>query len=98
MNSINWTNVSTMQDALSTVNTPTNGWGWVGFLFMIFFIALIIMSGAGLEVALMISAFISIVLGVFLLYMNLISFGWVAFFVGLELVVFLYALWSSDRH
>lgn len=94
----NWSNVSSLSDVLTLVNTNTSNWGWVGILYTFWFILLITLIGFGWEVALLTSAFICIIAGLILSYMGLVGWTWVLFFVGIDLVMFAYSIWSSERH
>lgn len=94
---INWTNVTTWTGALATANTNTGGWFWVLINFGVFFLALLIISLWGFEVALLASSFIGLILGILLAYIGLIAWGWVLVFVGLILISILYIIWTTDK-
>lgn len=94
----NWSAVNTFGDIIALPNTNTNSWFWTGMLYLFYIILIITMySIAGLEASILISGFLAIILGVLLLYMNLISFTWLMVIVGIELVVFIYSIWSSNK-
>lgn len=94
---INWSNVTTWTGILGTANTNTDGWFWLLINFGVFFLALLIISLWGFEVALLASSFLGLILGIFLAYIGLIAWGWVLVFVGLILISILYIVWTTDK-
>lgn len=94
---INWTDITTWTGILQTANTNTSGWFWTLILYGIFFIALLLMSGWGFEVALLVASFIGFVLGMILAYMGLVAWTWVLVFVGVILIEILYIVWTGDK-
>ena len=79
--------------ALPISNTNSNGWFWLGMLFLIFIVLLVTLSNFGIEVAILSSSLIALILGVFLVYMNLIAWSWVLFFLALILITFTYIIY-----
>lgn len=94
----NWTNVSTLGDILQVANANTENWFWTAILYTFWFVALITLSNFGWEVGVMTASFLAILVGLILVYLNLIGWIWLLFFVGVLLVMFIYSVWSSDRH
>lgn len=96
----NWSNVTTAYDYLNIPNQNTGGYFWLGMVWMVFIVMLIsfISLGVGIEVALLASAFAGLVMVIFLAYVGLVAFGWVLFFAGILLALFLYILWSRGKN
>lgn len=96
---INWTNVTSVNEILETPNAVTGGWFWLGMLFMIFSIFLIVLLSRETkpEIAVLSSGFIGLIGAIFLSYMSLIAWTWTLFFVGLLLATFLYTIWSATN-
>lgn len=93
----NWTNVTNWTGILQVANTNSDGWFWVLILYGVFFVALLLMSAWGFEVALLTASFIGFVFGMFLAYIGLVGWAWVLVFVGLILIMILYVVWTQDR-
>lgn len=65
---------------------------------MFWFVCLILFINWGFETALMVSAFISILVGLSLLYLGLISMNWgILPFLGIILFTILYIIWGTNR-
>ena len=64
-------------------------------VFLPFIIAMIVLLPAGWEAALMIAAFIGLILGLLLAYANLVAWWVIGVFVGIEIFMILYVYWSS---
>ena len=94
---VNWTNVTSWNDVLATANTNSGSWFWTFIMYGIFLVALLIFSAWGFEVALLISAFIGLLLGILLVYAGLVSWTWTLTFVGIILFSFLYIAWSCKK-
>lgn len=92
----NWTNVTSWTGILATANTNSGSWFWTLVLYGVFFVALLLMSGWGFEVALLASCFIGFIFGMFLAYVGLVAWAWVLVFVGLILIEILYIVWTKD--
>ena len=95
--SANWTNVTTVGSFLGVANTNTGGWFWTGMIWLVFIIVLMTLLSFGFEVAILAAAFITLIAGLMLLYLDLISLWTVGTFVGIILSMFLYLIWSSSR-
>lgn len=92
---INWTNVTTWDGMLAGANTNTGSWFWTILLYGLWVIFLIMFSTFGFEVTILISSFLAFIVGLFLVYAELVYIGWVLTFVGLILIMFLYITWSK---
>jgi len=90
-------NVSNLQDLLAVTNTQTGGWFYFGVTLMIFVVLSINFLGFGFETALITSAFITLVLGLFLVYMSLMSWSWLMFYLGIILIIIFYKAWTSKE-
>lgn len=98
MSLINWTNISSTSQILSLPNTASGGWFWAGMLVMIEFVLLMAMLNFGFEVALITSAFITLILSIMLYMMSgLVSQWMVMVFLGVTLFSILYIYVSSTR-
>jgi hypothetical protein len=95
---VNWTNVTTWTGILQTANTNSGSWFWTFILYGLFFIFLILFSGLGLESSVLISSFVALVIGLFLVYADLVAFQWILTFVGLILIMFMYIAWTSKKY
>jgi hypothetical protein len=94
---INWTNVTDFTEFPSLANDASGGTFWVGMLYMIWIILIILLVSFGFEAAIIVASFLSLIIGLFLVYADLVNFTYVLTFVGVLLVMFLYIAWSSDR-
>lgn len=94
---VNWSNVTTFTDILSVPNQQTGSWFWTLILYGIFIIMLILFSGFGFEVTLLVSASIALIFGVLLAYSGLVAWGWVLTFLGAILFTIVYIVWSSPK-
>jgi hypothetical protein len=95
--SVDWGNVSNMGDLVSRANESAGGNLWSAILILIFltlFITLTTIVGSW-EVAILVSAFIGLIAGVFLLYMGLTSLTIVGIFIGIIVAMIMYIMWSN---
>lgn len=93
--SINWTNVTTVGDFAGLPNQTSGGWFWTAMLWMIYAILLISMLPMGFESAILASAFASLMIGVILVYMGLVSWTWVVMFAGILIAMFIWIMYSQ---
>ena len=91
----NWSNVTNAGDFLRIPNTNTGGWFWVSVLWMIFAIMLISMLPFGFTAAILAASFGCLVIGMILVYMNLVSWVWVIMFAGLIVGTFIWTMYSQ---
>ena len=73
------------------------GYFWLGMLAMIFFVLTMSFLGFGFITALMTSAFITLILGVMLVYIGLISWSWLMMFLGIILFIMVYITWQTRK-
>jgi len=93
---INITNSTGFKEILAMPNTITNGWFWNGITLMLFFIAFVtIAMGFGWEAGLMVSAFIGMLLTLFLVYLGLSPLWMVGVYLGLILLIIFYIIWNN---
>lgn len=93
----NWTAINTVIGLLQTPMNNTSGYFYFGVLILVFFILLISLVGFGVEVAILSSAFVALVAGILLVYMELMAWWLLLPFFALILFMFLYIVWSSNR-
>lgn len=97
MVAINWTNITDFGSIPELANTSSNGSFWVSMLYMTWIILLLLMSAFGFEVAITVSSFLALLIGLILVYAQLIALKWLLIFVGILLFMFLYIIWSSKK-
>ena len=90
--------VNTAADFLNLPNQSTGGYFWLGILFMIVVVAMISMIGFGVEVALLVSLFIGIILGTFMVYMGIMSMTWLGVMIAAELILVIYVIVMNPRN
>lgn len=93
---VNFTN-STFSDLPSWANTTTGGTFWTGILYMLWAILILLFIPFGFEIALLSASFIGLVLGLMLVYADLVSFARVLVFVGIILLEVIYIVWISPK-
>lgn len=97
MNYTSWENVTTMNDLLGVANTNSGGVFWAGMLYTFVVILFMALLFTGVEQAAMVALFIGIIVGSFLLYMNLIGGTILGILVGALVAVIIYAVFSSYK-
>jgi len=98
MSNINWTNITDLNQLPSAVNTATNGDFWMSILFMLWIILLLTLLVYGWEVAMLSSSFVALVIGFFLVYMDLVAWQYLMVFAGILLLMFLYITWVGNKN
>lgn len=88
-------NVTTFKQILSVANYHTSGYAYLGILVMLFAIFLINLLPFGIEIALLSSSFVTFVIGIFLVYLDLLAVQWLYYFIGLMLAVMIYIVWTT---
>lgn len=96
MTAVNWTNMTSLAELPAAANTASGGSFWVGMLYMLWLILLLLIINYGLEVALLTSSFLAMIIGFLLVYMGLVAWQWVLPFVGVMLFMFLYITWTNQ--
>lgn len=84
--SVNWTNVTDFQGILIAGNNA-NSYFWTGMYFMILFIiwtTLVLYNGW--QVAMIVTGFIGIIIGLLLTYLGLMGVGYLLMVVGLTVL------------
>lgn len=97
MAAINWTNITDFDQIPGAANTASNGSFWVGMLYMIWIILLLVLIPFGFEASILAASFIALILGILLVYSELVAWYWALTFVGMILAMFLYIIWSSPK-
>jgi len=97
MASINWSNMTDFGQLPGAANTASGGSFWVGMLYMMWIILMLILMVYGFEVAILTSSFVFLVIGLIMVYAGFIAWTWVLVFVGVILFMFLYIIWSSPK-
>lgn len=96
-NYINWSNVTDFSNFPEQANVVSGGSFWVGMLYMMWVILIILFSYYGFEVAIVTASFLALMLGLPLVYFGLVAFHWIGVFIGILLIMFLYIIWSSSK-
>jgi len=97
MPSVNWTSITDFGQIPAAANTASSGSFWIGMFYMLWIILIMLFVGFGFEVALTVSSFIAIVLGLLLVYADLMAWEHLITVVAVELFMFLYIIWSSSK-
>ena len=92
---VNWSAVTSASDLLALPNQNTGGGFWLGMLFMVFFILILLFANFGVEIAIVTSAFICLIMGIFLVYMNLMAWSYCLIFAGIIALAILYIMWTK---
>jgi len=94
---VNWTNVTEWSDVIATANTNSDGWFWTLILYSVFIISSLLNSKRGFDLAILMSAFISLIFGLLLTYAGLVSWTWTMSFVGIIVIMFLKITWDGNK-
>lgn len=94
---MNWTNVTDFTQLPSLANTNSSGSFWTGILYMIWVIMFASLVYWGWEAAIMVSSLLALIIGLFLVYADLVNWIYILTFVGIELIMFLYIIWGSPK-
>lgn len=97
MATINWSNITDLGDVPAAANTASSGSFWVGMLYMMWVILILLTIGYGFEVSILVSTFAMLILGLLFVYAGLVAWQWVLTFVGVLVFMFLYIMWSSSK-
>lgn len=97
MASINWSNVTDFGQIPQEANNASGGSFWVGVFFMLWVILILLFIGFGFEVAMVVASFLMIVIGLLLVYADLLALQHLLTVVGVLLFMFLYIIWSSKK-
>jgi hypothetical protein len=86
----NWSEINTFEDMLVSANA--GGPFWTMILFMLYAVLLITFFPFGTSIAVMSAGFIGFFIGLFLVYMGLVSWKWVLALLG---TVILMIIWET---
>lgn len=95
---VNWTNITSMGEIVAGANTNTGGWFWTMLMFGLFILFTIFLAPFGFSAALLMGAFLSLILGFFLAYSGLVSWTWVMVFAGIIFFMILYIIYSTPKY
>lgn len=95
---LNATNISSFDDVLKLANTTTNGTFWTGMFWMLIAIIFMASIAFGFEVAMILTFFAGMIIGMFLLYLGLISFTVFAMTEAILLFVVIYLVYTSNKN
>lgn len=87
MNGTNWTAVNSFPDMIAQANSYSPFWTMM--LFMIWVVLTITFIPFGFEIAIVSGSFLAGVIGLFMVYMNIVSWKWVAGLFSLAIVIFI---------
>ena len=90
-------NMTNLGEMLKIPNSVTGGWFWLGMQVLIFIVLMVSFLGYGFETAILAAGFISLISGIFLVYMELLSWQWLMFFLGVILLMFIYITWNNRK-
>jgi len=90
-------NATNLKDLLAIPNATTGGFFWVGMLFMMWGIIVMAMLAFGFEVAMLTASFVMLIAGLFLVYLELVSWTWLMTFLGIILFMIFYMVWQKNR-
>lgn len=97
MVAVNWSNMTDLSELPQAANTASGGSFWVGVFYMLWIILIFLFVGFGFEVAIVVSSFITMILGLLFVYAGLIAWQHLVTVVGVLLFMFLYIIWSSSK-
>jgi len=89
-------NVTDFNDLLALPN-QTQSHFWFGMLVMIFAVLTMSFLAYGFEVAVLTAGFITLMLGMMLVYIGLVSWQWLMMFLGIILFMIFYITWNSRK-
>ena len=87
--------VSTLQGLLNVPNLTTGGYAYVGLMVMMQFIIFMALLPFGFIASLITSAFIVLISGMFLVFLDLLSWHYLMLFLGQILLVIIYVTWQE---
>lgn len=95
MPSINWSNLTSLNQIPAEANTSSGGYFWVSMLYMIWVLLILLLAYAGFEIAIITSTFIALIIGVVLVYSGLVDFMHLLLFLAVLLFMILYSYYSN---
>lgn len=97
MTAINYTNITDFLQIIQAPNSATNNTFWIGILFMIFIVLLLVLLIHGFVPALLGSSFSCLILGLLMSFGGLINFTYNLIFLGIILFSFMYLGYTGSK-
>lgn len=94
---INWSSITDLGQVPAAANTVSGNIFWVGMLYMIWIILMLLLLGWGFEIAIISASFVALVLGLLLVYAGLVAWGWVTVFAGVLIIMFFYITYANSK-
>ena len=98
MVAVNWTNMTTLAQLPGAANTASDGAFWVGILYMLWIVLLLLIINYGWETSMLVSSFLAMIIGLLLVYTGLVAWMWILPFVGIMLFMFLYITYTNQQN
>ena len=90
-------NVTDFGDLIALPNQSQSHF-WLGMLVMIFGVLVMSFLAYGFEVAVITAAFMTLILGMMLVYLGLVAWQWLMMFLGVILFMIFYITWNSRKN
>jgi len=90
-------NVTSLKGLLGVANTNTGGFAWTGLMFMMQIIIFFALLPFGFIPSILASAFIGLIAGLFLVYLELMDWSWLMVFLGQILFTIMYITWQERK-
>ncbi len=97
MAAVNWSNVTDFGNLPAQAKIASGGTFWVGMLYMVWIILILVLIGYGFEVAITSASFLAMIIALLLVYSELIAWYHVVTFTGILLFMYLYIMWSGSK-
>jgi hypothetical protein len=97
INSTDWSNVTSISNLLAKANDNTSGTFFAGIYWMLIVIVFFSSVAFGFEIALLLTFFFGLVLGLFMLYAGLISTVLFGITEGALMLIIVYLIYTSNR-
>jgi len=94
----NFAGVTDLRGLLGVANTSTGGFGWIVLLVMMQAIILISLLPFGFNAAVLSSAFIALIAGLFMTYLGIVSWTHLMIFLGEILLMIIYIGWQQKEN
>lgn len=91
-------NTTDLQGILQVANLSTGNWFWAVMNLLIWVVALISLLGFGFETAVLSASFLGLLVGIFLSYMDLVSWHSVLFYLGAILLMIIYSAFNRKSY
>lgn len=92
------TNMTGLENLALAANATTSNTFWAGMYWMGLLIVLILSSVFGFEIAMLLTFFIGLVVGIFMLYLGWITITVFGITEGILIFAVIYLLWSSNKN